>query len=105
MFLNYAGEVVIDRGVINRADRFSKRRITEVVTAVVLAEAAAPLASNKKDEAASMAERLLSDMGWILNMLTNSSPVEESTVASSEVSDQESDEESSRDEADEDVNQ
>lgn len=43
----------------------SKGRITEVVSATVSAEAAAPLASNKKDEAASMAERLLSDTGWI----------------------------------------
>jgi ParB family chromosome partitioning protein len=83
----------------------SKGRISEVVTAAISAEAAAPLASNKKDEAASMAERLLSDRGWIPDMLANRGPVKESNFASSELDDQESEEEVSREEADADADQ
>ncbi|WP_250495337.1 ParB/RepB/Spo0J family partition protein [Caballeronia sp. GAWG1-1] len=86
-------------------DHVSKGRIAEVETAAVSAEAATPLASNKKDEAASMAERLLSDTGWIPDMLTNRSSVKESNFASPELDDQESDEEGSREEADADADQ
>ncbi|BBQ03480.1 chromosome partitioning protein ParB (plasmid) [Burkholderia sp. SFA1] len=49
----------------------SKGRIADVVTAAVSADAAAPLASNKKDQAASMAERLLSETGWLPEVLVN----------------------------------
>jgi len=49
----------------------TKPRICDVVTRAVSAEAAAPLASMKKDEAAETAERLLSETNWLPEVLTN----------------------------------
>ena len=49
----------------------SKARIVEVVSNAVSPEAAAPLASMKKDEAAAAAEIRLSESGWIPEVLTN----------------------------------
>jgi ParB family chromosome partitioning protein len=49
----------------------SKARIVEVVANAVSPEAAAPLASMKKDEAAAAAEIRLSESGWIPEVLTN----------------------------------
>jgi ParB family chromosome partitioning protein len=48
----------------------SKARIVEVVSNAVSPEAATPLASMKKDEAAA-AEIRLSESGWIPEVLTN----------------------------------
>ena len=49
----------------------TKARLSDVVTSAVSAEAAAPLASMKKDEAAETAERLLADTNWLPEVLTN----------------------------------
>jgi ParB family transcriptional regulator, chromosome partitioning protein len=49
----------------------SKARIVEVVANAVSPEAAASLASMKKDEAAAAAEIRLSESGWIPEVLTN----------------------------------
>jgi len=49
----------------------TKARICDVVTSAVSAEAAAPLASMKKDEAAQTAERLLTGTNWLPDVLTN----------------------------------
>jgi ParB family transcriptional regulator, chromosome partitioning protein len=49
----------------------SKARIVEVVSNAVSPEAAAPLASMKKDEAAAAAEIRLSESGSIPEVLTN----------------------------------
>ncbi|OXI28278.1 chromosome partitioning protein ParB [Burkholderia sp. AU16741] len=49
----------------------SKQRIIDVVTQAVSAEAAAPLESMKKGEAAAAAELRLADRGWLPEVLTN----------------------------------
>ena len=49
----------------------TKARICDVVTSAVSAEAAAPLASMKKDEAAQTAERLLTGTNWLPEVLAN----------------------------------
>ncbi|MBN3785571.1 ParB/RepB/Spo0J family partition protein [Burkholderia sp. Ac-20353] len=49
----------------------SKQRIIDVVTQAVSAEAAAPLASLKKGDAAAAAELRLADSGWLPEVLTN----------------------------------
>lgn len=49
----------------------SKQRIIDVVTQAVSAEAAAPLASMKKGDAAAAAELRLADSGWLPEVLTN----------------------------------
>ncbi|KVL70311.1 ParB/RepB/Spo0J family partition protein [Burkholderia ubonensis] len=48
-----------------------KQRIIDVVTQAVSAEAAAPLASMKKGDAAAAAELRLADSGWLPEVLTN----------------------------------
>jgi ParB family transcriptional regulator, chromosome partitioning protein len=69
----------------------SKARIVEVVSNAVSPEAAAPLASMKKDEAAAAAEIRLSESGWIPEVLTNretamvySDEIEDADVISAE---------------------
>ncbi|WP_232427552.1 ParB/RepB/Spo0J family partition protein [Burkholderia ubonensis] len=49
----------------------SKQRIIDVVTQAVSAEAAAPLASMKKGDAAAAAELRLADSGWLPEVLMN----------------------------------
>jgi ParB family chromosome partitioning protein len=49
----------------------SKARIVDVVTGAVSADAAAPLAAMKKDEAGAAAELRLSGSGWLPEVLTN----------------------------------
>jgi ParB family chromosome partitioning protein len=71
----------------------SKDRISEVVTAAVSADAAAPLASNKKQEAASMAERLLSATNWLPEVLANRDVPRDFSFASPETEEEDSDEE------------
>jgi ParB family chromosome partitioning protein len=63
----------------------SKARIVEVVSNAVSPEAAAPLASMKKDEAAAAAEIRLSESGWIPEVLTNR---ETAKVYSDEIEDE-----------------
>ena len=72
----------------------SKARIVEVVSNAVSPEAAAPLASMKKNEAAAAAEIRLSDSGWIPEVLTNR---ETTKVCSHEIED--ADEEAESDQA------
>ncbi|WP_250511537.1 hypothetical protein [Caballeronia sp. GACF4] len=69
----------------------SKGRISEVVTVAVSADAAAPLASNKKQEAASMAERLLSETGWLPEVLVNREVPGDCSFASAEANEVNSD--------------
>ncbi|MDR5785241.1 ParB/RepB/Spo0J family partition protein [Caballeronia sp. LP003] len=74
----------------------SKGRIAEVVTVAVSAEAAAPLVSNKKHEAASMAERLLANTGWLPEVLVNRDRPQDHRFGSYDAEEQEADDEDSR---------
>jgi ParB family chromosome partitioning protein len=69
----------------------SKDRISEVVTVAVSTDAAAPLALNKKQEAASMAERLLSETGWLPEVLVNREVPDDYSFASAETDEVDSD--------------
>ena len=52
-------------------DHVSKQRIIDVVSQAVSPEAAAPLASMKKADAAAAAELRLAGSGWLPEVLTN----------------------------------
>ncbi|SAK83332.1 nuclease [Caballeronia fortuita] len=80
-------------------NHISKGRIAEVVSAALSADAASPLVSSKKDQAASMAERLLSETGWLPEVLVNREVPRDYSLASSETEEEDSDdEEGSREE-------